>query len=118
MPVHQDMNESVQAEFLKNNAEYAATFKDSDLPLPPARHALVLACMDARLHVEKVLGIKNGTQDDSGFNHWAVSFGDLPLPAWCRGKLWGSPSGERWLSCECVPTPGVLLPFFRERFYI
>ncbi|EFJ47613.1 hypothetical protein VOLCADRAFT_61240 [Volvox carteri f. nagariensis] len=51
---------SLQAEFLENNAQYAAEFNDGQLPLPPARHALVLACMDARLHVEKVLGIKNG----------------------------------------------------------
>ncbi|GLI64824.1 hypothetical protein VaNZ11_008122 [Volvox africanus] len=60
MSGQENISESVQADFLKKNTEYAATFRDGDLPLPPARHALVLACMDARLHVEKVLGIKNG----------------------------------------------------------
>ncbi|KAG2430922.1 hypothetical protein HXX76_009894 [Chlamydomonas incerta] len=51
---------TVHDEFLAANAEFASKFEDGSLPLPPARHALVLACMDARLHVEKVLGIKNG----------------------------------------------------------
>lgn len=38
------------------NAEFVAGFDKGGLPLPPARHALVLACMDARLHPEKALG--------------------------------------------------------------
>lgn len=46
--------------FLTNNAAYAEAFTDGDLALPPSKQALVLACMDARLHVEKVLGIANG----------------------------------------------------------
>ena len=30
------------------------------LPLPPARKLAVVACMDARLHVSKILGLKEG----------------------------------------------------------
>ncbi|GLC33078.1 hypothetical protein PLESTB_000372900 [Pleodorina starrii] len=60
MATSEPSSDSLQAEFLKNNAQFAADFPDGNLPMPPARHALVLACMDARLHVEKVLGIKNG----------------------------------------------------------
>lgn len=46
--------------FLSNNAAFAENFTDGELALPPSKKTLVLACMDARLHVEKVLGIKNG----------------------------------------------------------
>ena len=42
------------------NARYAASFTKGDLPMPPARHVAVLACMDARLHPEKFLGLEEG----------------------------------------------------------
>lgn len=46
---------------LLNNAEdYAADFDKGDLPLPPARKVAVLACMDARLNPQKVLGLEEG----------------------------------------------------------
>ena len=46
---------------LLNNAEtYAAEFDKGDLPLPPARKVAVLACMDARLNPQKVLGLEEG----------------------------------------------------------
>ena len=38
---------SVTDELLADNAEYAARFS-GPLPLPPAKHVAVLACMDAR----------------------------------------------------------------------
>lgn len=41
-------------EFLANNEQYVQSFGQGDLPMPPKRKALVLACMDARLHPEKV----------------------------------------------------------------
>jgi carbonic anhydrase len=50
---------SVTDELLKNNQAYAQAFKGG-LPLPPARKLFVLACMDARLHVSKILGLKEG----------------------------------------------------------
>jgi carbonic anhydrase len=50
---------SVTDELLANNAEYAASFS-GPLPLPPAKHVAVLACMDARINVYGVLGLKEG----------------------------------------------------------
>ncbi|KIF77709.1 hypothetical protein QR77_35505 [Streptomyces sp. 150FB] len=50
---------SVTDEYLANNASYAASF-EGPLPLPPSRHIAVLACMDARLDVYRILGIKDG----------------------------------------------------------
>jgi carbonic anhydrase len=47
-------------ELLANNEAYAASFDKSDLPLPPARHTAVIACMDARLDVHALLGIAEG----------------------------------------------------------
>jgi carbonic anhydrase len=45
---------------LSENARYAAQFDRSALPLPPGRRLAVLACMDARLTVEDVLGLRTG----------------------------------------------------------
>ncbi|UOX89233.1 carbonic anhydrase [Amycolatopsis sp. FBCC-B4732] len=50
---------SVTDELLANNAEYAARFA-GPLPLPPAKHVAVLACMDARINVYGVLGLQEG----------------------------------------------------------
>ena len=48
------------ARALAENARYAAQFDRSALPLPPGRRLAVLACMDARLTVEDVLGLRSG----------------------------------------------------------
>jgi len=45
---------------LAENARYAEQFDLSDLPLPPGRRLAILACMDARLTVEDVLGLRTG----------------------------------------------------------
>ena len=45
---------------LAENERYAAQFDRSELPLPPGRRLAVLACMDARLTVEDVLGLRTG----------------------------------------------------------
>jgi carbonic anhydrase len=45
---------------LAENARYAASFDRPNLELPPARKLAVLACMDARLTVEDVLGLRTG----------------------------------------------------------
>jgi carbonic anhydrase len=51
---------TVIQEFLKANEAYAASFHKGDLPLPPARKAVVLACMDARLDPARALGLEEG----------------------------------------------------------
>ena len=51
---------SVTDELVRNNETYARSFKKGDLPLPPAKHVAVLACMDARLDVHKILGLEEG----------------------------------------------------------
>jgi carbonic anhydrase len=58
-------NEEVPAmsttdDLLRRNAAYAASFTKGDLALPPARKVAVLACMDARLDVHKILGLEEG----------------------------------------------------------
>ena len=50
---------SVTDRYLKNNEAYAAGF-GGPLPLPPASHVAVVACMDARLNVYGILGLKEG----------------------------------------------------------
>jgi carbonic anhydrase len=47
-------------EVVKANAAYAQGFALADLPMPPARRLAVLACMDARLTVEELLGLATG----------------------------------------------------------
>jgi carbonic anhydrase len=51
---------SVTNELLRNNESYAKSFTKGDLPLPPAKGVAVLACMDARLDVHKILGLDEG----------------------------------------------------------
>jgi carbonic anhydrase len=51
---------SVTDELIRNNQSYAGSFKKGDLPLPPAKHVAVLACMDARLDVHRILGVQEG----------------------------------------------------------
>ena len=51
---------SVIEEVIVANEQYARTFTLGHLPLPPARKLAVVACMDARLTVEQVLGLKTG----------------------------------------------------------
>ena len=50
---------TVTDDLLANNAEYAASFS-GPLPLPPAKGVAVLACMDARLDVYRLLGLHEG----------------------------------------------------------
>lgn len=51
---------STTDQVLKANETYAANFKHGDLAMPPARKLAVLACMDARLIVSQILGLKPG----------------------------------------------------------
>ena len=50
---------SVTDQYLKNNEEYAKNFS-GPLPLPPSKHVAVVACMDARLDVYRILGLNEG----------------------------------------------------------
>jgi carbonic anhydrase len=50
---------SVIEDLLGNNERYAASFGGL-LPMPPALHVAVLACMDARLDVYAMLGLTEG----------------------------------------------------------
>src|SRR6201981_955580 len=50
---------SVTDDLLANNARYAESFT-GPLPLPPSKHVAVVACMDARLDVYRILGLNEG----------------------------------------------------------
>ena len=47
-------------EALQANKSYASTFNLAHLAIPPAKKLAVVACMDARLTVEDILGLKTG----------------------------------------------------------
>lgn len=47
-------------ELLRNNERYVADFDKGYLPRPPARKLAVVACMDARLDLHKILGLAEG----------------------------------------------------------
>jgi carbonic anhydrase len=51
---------SVTDELLRNNAEFARSFSNGDLPMPPGKGVAVVACMDARLNVYALLGLQEG----------------------------------------------------------
>ncbi len=51
---------SVTDQLIENNRQYAGSFDKGGLPMPPARKLAVLACMDARLDVHKILGLEEG----------------------------------------------------------
>jgi len=51
---------SVTDELIRNNENYARSFKKGDLAMPPSRRVAVLVCMDARLDTHKILGLEEG----------------------------------------------------------
>ena len=51
---------SATDDLLKNNEAYAERFDKGDLPIPPSRKVAVVACMDARLVVSRILGLEEG----------------------------------------------------------
>jgi carbonic anhydrase len=51
---------SVTDEVLAANKDYAAKFDGGGLAVAPARKLAILACMDSRLSVEQLLGLKTG----------------------------------------------------------
>jgi carbonic anhydrase len=51
---------STTDDLLRNNQDYAASFSRGDLPMPPSKQTAVVACMDARLNVYGILGLREG----------------------------------------------------------
>jgi carbonic anhydrase len=51
---------STTDDLLANNEAYAAQFDQGSLPMPPGQKVAVVACMDARLNVYGILGLKEG----------------------------------------------------------
>src|SRR5438309_3896580 len=51
---------STTDDLLRNAERYAAKFDKGQLPMPPARHTAVVACMDARLNPYGLLGLSEG----------------------------------------------------------
>lgn len=51
---------NVTDSLLENNEKYALSFEKGNLPLPPAKKLAVVACMDARLDVHRILGLQEG----------------------------------------------------------
>ncbi len=51
---------SVTDELLSNAEAYAEGFDKGDLPIPPARKIAIVACMDARLDPNSMLGLQEG----------------------------------------------------------
>ena len=51
---------SVTDELLRNAEDYASRFTKGGLPLPPAKKVAVVACMDARLDPQALLGLESG----------------------------------------------------------
>jgi carbonic anhydrase len=51
---------SIIDEALKANEAYARNFKLGDLAMPPRKKLAIVACMDARLTVEQILGLNTG----------------------------------------------------------
>lgn len=51
---------SVYDELLQANSNYAKTFNQGTLPMPPARKLAVVTCMDARIVPSRQLGLKEG----------------------------------------------------------
>src|SRR3954449_9024624 len=51
---------SVTDELLRNAEDYASRFTKGELPLPPAKKIAIVACMDARLDPQALLGLEEG----------------------------------------------------------
>jgi carbonic anhydrase len=47
-------------ELVENNRAYAGRFDHHDLELRPRRHLAVVACMDSRMEIFEILGLRHG----------------------------------------------------------
>lgn len=48
------------SDLVERNAAFAAEFADGDLQVAPKRRLAVVACMDSRMDIFKLLGLRNG----------------------------------------------------------
>ena len=55
-----DQFEPSAAELIAHNRDFADAFADDDLQVSPTRHLAVVACMDSRMDIFKLLGLGNG----------------------------------------------------------
>ena len=98
---------SVTDELLANNARYAETFQ-GPLPLPPAKHVAVLACMDARLNVYGVARAAGGRRRTSSATRVASSpttrSARWPSASACWAPRRSSSSTTRTAGCSPSPT--------------
>jgi carbonic anhydrase len=83
-----------------NNAAYAGSFEKGDLPLPPARGMAVVACMDARLDVHKILGLEEGDA------HVIRNAGDVITDDEIRSRSPSAFSARARSSSSTTPTAG------------
>jgi carbonic anhydrase len=51
---------STTDQLLRNSEAYAKAFDKGDLPVPPAKRIAILACMDARLNLYGIFGLREG----------------------------------------------------------
>jgi carbonic anhydrase len=51
---------NMKYDLLSSNKIYAENFNEGDLPSPPAKKIAVLTCMDARISIKDILGLKLG----------------------------------------------------------
>ncbi|MFB3814109.1 MAG: beta-class carbonic anhydrase [Terriglobales bacterium] len=51
---------SITDDLLRNNQSYVQKFDKGELAMPPARKVAIVACMDARLTIEPMLGLNTG----------------------------------------------------------
>ncbi len=58
--MHKHVDNSLTDDVIRNNDGYAASFRKGALGVPPLKKLAVLACMDARLDVHKILGLEEG----------------------------------------------------------
>jgi carbonic anhydrase len=58
--VRGDLGVSATDELVQNNEAYTYRYRQRNLPAEPRRRVAVLACMDARMDVHRVLGLAEG----------------------------------------------------------
>jgi len=54
------MSNNETSKIIEANKQYAKTQFPGKQPMPPSRHVAILACMDARLTVSQLAGVKTG----------------------------------------------------------
>jgi carbonic anhydrase len=119
---------SITDQLLDHNAAVGAGCQPRRLPLPPAKRVAVLACMDARLSVDGILGqegahvVSNASRGGERRRDWLVA--DLPVAVRDRGEIVLIPHtdggmltfGEDEVKAASGRRRGLTLPFALEAF--